>query len=188
MDEVKMWNDSRTIFKNELSSGENILWSGKPKGGIQLRSSDIFMIPFSLLWGGFAIFWEYSVITHKAPFFFWLWGIPFVLVGLYIIFGRFIIDAKQRENTYYALTNERIIIVSGLLSRKSKSLNLRTLSEITLTQKNDGSGTITFGSVNPMSTWFGGGWWPTMYSTPCFEMIENAKKVYDKIREAQKGV
>ena len=32
-----------------------------------------------------------------------LWGIPFVLVGLYIVFGRFFVDAKQREKTCVAI-------------------------------------------------------------------------------------
>ncbi len=62
------------------------------------------MIPFSLLWCGFAIFWEVSVLSTDGPLIFKLWGIPFVIVGLYMAVGRFFIDAKQRAKMYYGVT------------------------------------------------------------------------------------
>ena len=70
-----------------------------------LRASDAFAIPFGLLWCGFAIFWEWSVVSGgRAPWFFELWGVPFVAVGLYLVFGRFIADAYQRGRTVYGIT------------------------------------------------------------------------------------
>ena len=165
---------------------ERVLWAGRPRQGVVFRSSDAFMIPFSLLWGGFAIFWETMAIMSGAPFFFVLWGIPFVLVGLYMIFGRLVVDAMQRERTFYGVTDQRIIIVSGLTNRKVKSLNLRTLSDVSLSEKEDRSGSITFGTRHPMSWWWGGMTWPGMpHAVPSFEMIADAKRVYEDIREAQ---
>src|SRR5262245_52827091 len=110
--------DAGLIVQRELGPQERLLWSGRPRVGLVLRASDTFMIPFSLLWGGFAVFWEYSVVTGGAPFFFMLWGIPFVLVGLYFIFGRFVVDMKQRETTTYGVTDERVLIISGLFARR----------------------------------------------------------------------
>jgi hypothetical protein len=177
-------------IKAQLSSGEKVLWSGQPKQGVIVRGADAFMIPFSLMWGGFAIFWEASVLKSGAPGFFALWGIPFVLIGLYLIFGRFFFEAKQRARTFYAVTNERIIIVSGVFNRKVKSLNLRTLSDLSLSEGKEDEGTITFGGGSPLSSMFGGfSSWPGMESQmgPRFELIVGARSVFETIRGAQRA-
>jgi len=183
-----MWNEQKRILQSQLAPNERLLWSGQPRQGVFLRGADAALIPFSLMWGGFAIFWEASVIATDAPFFFKLWGIPFVLVGLYMIFGRFFVDAKQRGKTFYGVTNERIIIVSGLLSQKIKSLNLRTLTDVSLDEKPNGKGTITFGATTPMTWGLGGmaspGWGRQQITS--FELAEGAKSVYETIRTAQR--
>lgn len=178
--------DLENELRPSLSTGERLLWTGRPKKGILFRSSDTYMIPFSLLWGGFAVFWETTVVVTDAPFFFKLWGIPFVLVGLYMIVGRFFVDAKKRANTIYGITEDRIIIKSGLFSKDIKSLNIRTLSDITFHQKNDSSGTITLGPTDSRYAMMQGMEWPGVKQAPRLEFIEEVKKVYDKIIELQR--
>jgi hypothetical protein len=184
--------DAQMIIQKELDSGERLLWAGMPKQGTIFRGSDVFMVPFSLLWGGFAIFWEImalqipsenaGVVSIAFP----LFGIPFVLIGLYLIFGRFIYDSKKRAKTFYGLTDQRAIIVSGLFSKDIKSLNLKTLSDVSLSEKADGYGTIIFGQENQMMSMFMGGGFPGMgTTTPKFELIEGAKQVYNQLREQQ---
>ncbi|HEX4574636.1 MAG TPA: PH domain-containing protein [Gemmatimonadales bacterium] len=174
--------------RSQLSSNEKLLWSGQPRGGLRLRPADAFLIPFSLLWCGFAIFWELGVLQQPdAPVFFRLWGIPFVAIGLYMVIDRFFGDALSRSRTYYGLTDQRAIIVFGVLNRQTRSLPLRTMSDITVTERGDGSGTITLGPSTAMYGWFGGSAWPRggRYQPPAFEMIEDVRRVANLLRDAQ---
>jgi hypothetical protein len=172
----------------EIGANERLLWSGQPRQGLMLRPADALLIPFSLMWGGFAMFWEAMVVRTGAPFFFKLWGIPFVLVGLYLIVGRFFADARQRARTIYAVTNERVIIVSGLFRETVTSLNLHMLSDISLSDKSDGSGTVSLGPSSPYG-WFASSGWPggRQYMPPALEGIPGARAVYETIRQAQKA-
>jgi hypothetical protein len=178
---------SSQIISPLLGREERLLWSAQPRQGLILRSNDALLIPFSLLWGGFAFFWEYSVVDSNAPILFRLWGVPFVVAGLYLIVGRFFVDARLRSKTFYGLTTERIIIVSGLFSRTIKSVQLRTLSDVSLAESaGDDVGTITFGPQAPW--WTAGGGWPgaQRQTSPAFDSIPGARVVYEKIRVAQK--
>ncbi len=176
-------------MSKHLESGEALRWAGVPKQGVILRGADAFMIPFSILWCGFAIFWEASVLAGGGPPFFALFGVPFVLIGLYFVFGRFFVDSKVRANTYYGLTDRRVVIVSGLFSRTTNSLPLRTLHDISLQERSDGRGTVMFGRPHPFASSYAGMQWPGMgqHQIPSFELIPEAKRVHDQVLEAQRA-
>jgi len=184
-----MFTDVRSIVAQELERDERLIWYGQPASGIRLRSSDVFLIPFSILWGGFAFFWEYSVATMQhAPGFFVLWGIPFVAMGIYLIFGRFLYDARRRAKTFYGVTEHRIIIVSGTYERKVTTVNLANLPEMTLAERSGGLGTITFGSIPFPYSVLRSGSWPSSgrEAVPQFELIEDTRKVYQIVRDTQR--
>lgn len=178
-----------TILQHELAAGEYLLWNGQPKSGLRLGWYDLFLIPFSFLWAGFAVFWELGVISSGAPFFFVLWGIPFLLLGAYITIGRFFVDALIRSRTQYAVTNERILIIGTFPSRSVKSLPLQGLSQITIEERRDGSGVITFGMPIPFASWYRATpwpWWGRRLS-PAFDELADARAVYELIRRAQRA-
>jgi len=182
-----MYEEPDEVIRAEPGPNEQLLWAGRPRQGIVFRSIDIFFIPFSLMWGGFAIFWEVSVLNTNAPWFAALWGVPFVLMGLYMILGRFWVDAWQRENTQYAVTSQRVIIRSGVFAQTVKSLNIDTITDLSLSERSNGSGTITFGAVPPFYGWYGTMQSPWMNNqmVPSFELASDARKVYDIVRTAQ---
>lgn len=182
---------SEQSLRRELGRDESLLWSGAPEQGLRLRPSDALAIPFSLMWGGFALFWEYSVIAQtNAPIIFRLWGIPFVVFGLYLIVGRFFVDAYQRRRTFYGVTSKRVVIVSGAFSRKVTSLALDTLSDISLSERNNGKGSIRFGPA-PAGRNMGmmGASWPGAgkYLPPTFDLLVNVRRTYELILSARQA-
>lgn len=179
--------DIETELKPNLLNGEKLLWTGRPKTGLVLRSTDAYLIPFSLLWGGFAFFWETTVISMDAPFPMAIFGIPFVLLGIYFIIGRFFLDAWKRVNTIYGITNDRIIIKSGLLNQTVNSLNIKTLSDISLNVRKDQSGTIVLGSSNQFR-YMQGIDWPGVKQAPSLEFIDNVQTVYELIIRLQNSI
>jgi hypothetical protein len=157
--------------------GETIVWSGTPARGIRFQSTDGFVIPFSILWAGFAVFWEVEVLRIGAPGFFPLFGVPFLVIGAYITVGRFFVDAYRRSHSRYFLTNCRALIVTTWPTQRLQSVNLATLPAIGLTKHADGSGTLLFG-VRDRST-------RSAPQSPRFEWIEQVQTVYHLVLAAQ---
>lgn len=139
---MENWQDYS--FANAyISPGEQVLWRGRPEKGGLVTASDAFMIPFSIFWCGFAIFWEAGVLLSGAPTFMALFGIPFVLIGLYLVFGRFFHTAYMRKQTMYVITNRKII---RYRNGNVDYLHLQNMPPVQLRLGKNGCGTITFGS------------------------------------------
>lgn len=170
-------------FQGWFLPGEHVVWRGRPALGIVFTAHDIWLIPFSLLWCGFAIFWDSVAIDYDAPIFDRLWGATFVCIGLFMVVGRFVVDAWLRDNLYYAITDQRILIVrTGLLS-KLNALGIFQLPLIHFDERAHGRGTIRFGEVASLwgnRSW--GQWIPSLEATPQFIMIDDVRRVYGLIQ------
>ncbi len=170
----------------DLGRNEKVLWTGAPRQGLVLRPMDAFVIPFSVVWAG-GVLSITMVPKFPQPPMFALFHALFLAVAFYITIGRFIVDIWVRARTTYAVTNERVIIQSGAFTPTVKSLNLRTLSDITLSERPNGSGTITFGPGNPWGAWGNGMRWPGMPQAPMFDGVPAARSIYELIRDAQRA-
>ena len=177
-------------LRSRMGPREDLLWSGTPKTGVFLQAQDAVLIPFSLFWCGFAVFWEVMALRGTSagpePFgpvaIFPLFGLPFIVIGLYLVAGRFFFDAYRRARTIYGVSNERVIILRNLWSENMTSVPLDQLPQTTLTEYRDGTGSIQFGEALPAFYARRGGVWPGA-ATNSFERIPDAKTVDDLIRE-----
>lgn len=125
----------------ELLPGESIYWAGMPSPAKIFHADDIGQIPLSLMWGGFATFLLANVLGYinfgakpssrpsSAPFMALLL-IPTVLMGQYMIWGRFFLDAWLKRRTYYAVTNRRVLLLQEGWKTQRRFLFLEALPEI----------------------------------------------------------
>lgn len=168
--------DEYEWIKEYTAYDEYVLWTGKPgKGGI-FSKRDIFLIPFSAAWFGFAVFWEILALKSGAPISFILFGLPFIAIGFYISIGRFIHEKLSHKRTFYAITNKNVIFKSG---KKVRILDRDNLPALDMTVFKDGRGTISFENFtrNANNNF-------ELHSSDAlqFENIENVKQVWDILK------
>lgn len=136
-----------------LEDGEDVLWQGKPKPGLELSEMIDMQTVMGIVFTAFATFWVTQAASmvsemRSAPEafkLFPLFGLIFVAVGLNMLVGRHIKTAYQRRNTFYTLTNQAAFIATKSLgSRKLTRFGLDEMSEISLTDSAKGWGSVHF--------------------------------------------
>jgi len=167
-------------LQSEIIDGEKILWAGRPKQGLIIKKSDIFNIPFSVLWCSFLVFICIHEVQGQAKLFF-VPGLILTVIILYALFGRFYFDANKRKNLTYGITKTRIFIKSVRLTESFKTEYISDLSQIEIIERKDGSGTIILGA-NEFKFYMLPGmyrWQGSYQPPPRLEYINDAREVYN---------
>ncbi|WP_426512980.1 hypothetical protein ACPPVO_21425 [Dactylosporangium sp. McL0621] len=178
--------------ETSLLPGERIVWDGRPVRHRVFRRADVLLVPISLLWCGLAVFWESGVLFSGAPFFFVLWGAAFVLVGLYVVAGRFVVRAVSSRRTRYTITDRRVLVHSGWSGSRLRTEYLHALPPPVITQEPDGSGSLAFGGFPGVADVFTGGrrqgwraWSSEPSLTPVLWDVPDIRRVRDFVAHAQ---
>ena len=102
--------DPAVRLQPHLRPDEQLLWYGVPDPRVWFAPADVFMVPVSIFWCAFAVFWEHGASAHGGlPFA--LFGIVFIAVGVYFVFGRFIYKHYSKKGTTYGISTRRALIV-----------------------------------------------------------------------------
>lgn len=133
--------DEYSFIRGYLTDNEYVLWKGKPEKGNLISGRDLILLPFSIFWLGFSLFWELMVIKTTNSVFMIIWGLPFIAIGIYLLVGRFIFSCLQKNKTYYVITNKRIIIKKG---NKLQLFDSKDIPAMNITIHRSGNATIIF--------------------------------------------
>jgi hypothetical protein len=162
------------LFQDELLDGEEILWMGQPESWMLFSKHDLYLIPFSLFWCAIAFsFLRVGVFS--------LFALPHMLMGAYLLIGRFFYKFWRKTNTYYAVTNQRILIQSGLFGNKLETLAIANLPSVNRSGWLGGIGNVTF-DLTPRKSWWMRG--QVDYSNTGLEFFGGDVTGFYDIREA----
>ena len=147
-------------------------------------------VPLTLAWGGFFIFLE-IIAFRGGSIAGALLLAPFVLFGLYLIGGRFWIAARCWRNTYYVITNKRVLIRMGAVWPRVASLPFPKITSTYLQPARLGIGHINFNSgsrhiFDSILVWQPGPSWGIVdglvRTIPSFWYVREAETVYERLQ------
>ncbi|MEW6712670.1 MAG: hypothetical protein AB1403_22825 [Candidatus Riflebacteria bacterium] len=130
--------DLDSKLSKELVSDEQIEWKGMPIPRL-LKAETLAIFLFAIPWTAFSIFWICGAAGFKIPDFskgfdpfmlFPLFGLPFLLIGLAMLASPIFSYLADRK-TLYAVTDRRVIIITGGRSYEIKSFLPEKISELT---------------------------------------------------------
>jgi hypothetical protein len=173
-------------FQPYLQPSERLLWSGRPQPGLMLQKADHILIPFSLIWVGFTSYLVWARLPGSADIGLWITLMLMLVVGSYLLIGRFFHDAHIRSHITYGVTDRRILFLRQRRAAAFMALDIKALTALKLKLGKNNRGTIIFSkeklwikrrNFEDSNVDFGP--WPR------FLGVENAKTIYELI-ERQK--
>ncbi|MBA3649109.1 MAG: hypothetical protein H0W62_11265 [Chitinophagales bacterium] len=167
------------LFIPYLKEDEKIIWTGQPKRGVQLRDADMLLIPMSIILVGFSLILNYTLLYYESPFTLKIIGVMLALASVYMCILRFFLSARKRARTFYCITNKRVLLKNERKKLNLKTLPLKNIERLDLTEEKDGSGFIILGNTNPLYPWLLGGFYFVQEALPGLAMLPNVKEVYD---------
>jgi hypothetical protein len=144
---------ARDIWQRDLLPGERILWAGRPAKRARLVARDIFPILFSIVWIGVILPWvgrqladiirarDLSGVPGMLP------GLAFLGFGLYVSLGRLVLQRYLRRHTWYAVTDQRVLVRTTAGRARFDAISLDALPSLATHQRGDGVGSISFGDL-----------------------------------------
>ena len=128
----------------DLGVGEEVRWEGRPAPRCYTFRNWRHSF-FGLVLMPVCSFWQVSGLDfakeYDALWLAWL-PLPFLLMAIYLTIGHLFQARLEWNHVYYALTDRRLIVQSGLLARRIESLELKDLTYFNVLPYGEQLGTL----------------------------------------------
>lgn len=167
-----------TTLHPVLSSGEQILWRGKPRKAPYILAHFLTMMPIAVIWLCLDMTFILNMIRADGLELFTLGFFALHLMPVWIWIGSMVSAPRRWRNTNYYVTNRRIIIQGGFLAVNEKSLFFKDIrsvqSRVGIFDKLSGTGSILFNGEMMSNN--------NKATPPSFQYLENAEHVYQRVQ------
>jgi hypothetical protein len=123
------------VERSVLQKGERIVWKGRPRPGGAAKLGSMECL-FGVFFLGFSLFWTAMALTGGN---FALFGLPFIAIGAWMV-ATPLRYARQARRTYYAITNQRVIIVTSGDAFATTAVLPHEIDDYERWDREDGSG------------------------------------------------
>ena len=124
-------------IEDVLNADEKVLWRGKPNPKSYVLAAMLKMMPIALIWlifdGTFITFITIGMVNGWIPTLILAFIIPFFLLHLtpvWLWIGKTVKAAREVRNIEYAITDERIILRSGMIGIDFKFINYTEIDSV----------------------------------------------------------
>lgn len=121
--------------KSPLISGEELIWTGRPKKKAFIVNKLVPLLPFVIIWLCFDTFFIITFLgAMEGTQMIWFL-IPFFLLHLapvWIWLGNLVTSNKRWKNTKYYVTDKRIIIKNGVIAENYQTIYYKEIRNVTL--------------------------------------------------------
>jgi hypothetical protein len=133
----------------ELESTEKLLWRSQPRPTF-FTGEAVGTFLFGIPWTAFAIFWTCGAAGFQIPdlsegfhirFLFPLFGLPFIIVGLFML-ATPVMHYRKMSSTLYAITTQRILIMESNGKTEYTSIAPQRICELTRRETDQGYGDL----------------------------------------------
>ncbi len=159
--------------RHELRADETPKWIGYPIPKRYAIQEGLVPCLIGIPFTAFAVVWTLLAMKSESllsP----LFGIPFILIGLYLLANP-LLKYWRALKTVYVITNQRLLILNGVLRPSQKAFAASDLGHLDVERKQDGSGNIIMAEEHRQA---GGGSWT----------VEIGFKAIPDVREAEEHI
>jgi membrane protein YdbS with pleckstrin-like domain len=100
-----------------LNTDEKILWEGGPKFWPFFLGRSLPLTIFGIIWMGFMMIFVIVSLISGGPAKYFIFAMPHFWIGLFLLFGPPIYNFLVFKHTYYAITDKRVILQTGVIGR-----------------------------------------------------------------------